>query len=67
MIEIKALYLFQGNPQISDQKPTFEIVLQNKHIDMRRSKGYTNKLEKLTCDDGAVTLTIKLKKAAEKK
>ena len=37
------------------------------YIDMRRSKRYTNKLEKLTRDDGSVTLTIKLKKAAEKK
>ena len=37
------------------------------YIDMRRSKGYTNELEKLTRDDGDVTLTIKLKKAAEKK
>ena len=36
------------------------------YIDMRRSKGYTNELEKLTRDDGGVTLTIKLKKAAEK-
>ena len=34
---------------------------------MRRSKRYTNELEKLTRDDGSVTLTIKLKKAAEKK
>ena len=34
------------------------------HIDMRRSKGYTDKLIR---DDGGVTLTIKLKKAAEKK
>ena len=37
------------------------------YIDMRRSKGYTDELEKLTRDDGGVTLTIKLKKAAEKK
>ena len=37
------------------------------YIDMRRSKGYTDELEKLTRDDGDVTLTIKLKKAAEKK
>ena len=37
------------------------------YIDMRRSKRYTNELEKLTRDDGSVTLTIKLKKAAEKK
>ena len=34
---------------------------------MRRSKRYTNELEKLTRDDGSVTLTIKLKKAAKKK
>ena len=34
---------------------------------MRCSTGYTDELEKLTCDDGGVTLTIKLKKGAEKK
>ena len=34
---------------------------------MRRSKGYTNELERLTHDDGSATLTNKLKKAAEKK
>ena len=34
---------------------------------MRRSKGYTNKSEKLTRDDSNVQLTIKLKKAATKK
>ena len=33
---------------------------------MRRSKGITYELEKLTRTDGGVTLTIKLKKAAEK-
>ena len=33
---------------------------------MRHSKGYTDELEKLTRDDGGVTLTIKLKKAAKK-
>ena len=37
------------------------------YFDMRRCKGYTNKLEKLTCNDGGVTLTVKLKKAATKK
>ena len=37
-------------------------------IDMRHSKGYTNELlKKLTRDDGGVSLTIKLKKAAGKK
>ena len=34
---------------------------------MKRSKGYTDDLQKLTRNDGSVTLTIKLKKAAEKK
>ena len=37
------------------------------YIDMRCSKGYTNELEKLTRNDGGVTLTIKLKQAAAKK
>ena len=37
------------------------------YIDMTRSKRYTDELQKLTRDDGGVTLTIKLKKAAEKK
>ena len=37
------------------------------YIDMTCSKRYTDELEKLTRDDGGVTLTIKLKKAAEKK
>ena len=37
------------------------------YIDIRRSKGYTNELEKLACDDGGVTLTIKLKKCSDKK
>ena len=37
------------------------------YIDMRRSKEYTDKLGKLTRNDGGATLTIKLKKAAEKK
>ena len=34
---------------------------------MRHSKGYTDELEKLTRDDGGVTLSIKLKKAATTK
>ena len=36
-------------------------------IDMRYSKGYTDKLEKLACSDGGVTLTVQLKKEATKK
>ena len=37
------------------------------YIDMRRSKGSSNESEKLARDGGGLTLTIKLKKAAEKK
>ena len=36
------------------------------YIDMRRSKGYINKLEKLPPNDGGVTLTVKLKKAGKR-
>ena len=35
------------------------------YIDMTRSKGYTDGLEKLTHNDGGVTLTVKLKNEAE--
>ena len=34
---------------------------------MRRSKGYTDKLENLTLDGGGVNLSIKLKAAGTKK
>ena len=37
------------------------------YTDMRRSRGYTDELEKLTRDDGGVNLSIKLKAAATKK
>ena len=33
---------------------------------MRKSKGYTDELQKLTRDDGGVNLSIKLKAAATK-
>ena len=33
-------------------------------IHMRRSKGYTDELEKINRDDSGIALTIKLKKAA---
>ena len=36
------------------------------YIDMRRSKGYTDELQKLTREDGGVNLSIKLKAAATK-
>ena len=34
---------------------------------MRRSKGYTNELEKLNRDDSGLAVTIDLKEAAPKK
>ena len=36
------------------------------HVDMRRSKSYKDELEKLTCDDSDMTLTVKLKVATKK-
>ena len=36
------------------------------YIDMRRSKGYTDELEKLTRDIGGVNLSLKLKAAVTK-
>ena len=37
------------------------------YIDMRRSNGYTDELEKINRDDSGIALNIKLKKAAAKK
>ena len=37
------------------------------YIDMRRSKGYTDELEKLNCDDSGLAVTIGLKEAAARK
>ena len=34
---------------------------------MKRSKGYTDKLEKLTCNNSDISLTVKLKAATTKK
>ena len=36
------------------------------YIDMRRSKGYTDELEKINRDDNGIALTISLKEAATK-
>ena len=36
-------------------------------IDMRRSKAYTDELEKLNCDDSSLAVTIALKEAAAKR
>ena len=37
------------------------------YIDTRRSKGYTDELEKINCDDSGIAPTISLKAAAAKK
>ena len=37
------------------------------YIDMRRSKGYTDELKKINCDDSGIALTINLIAAAAKK
>ena len=37
------------------------------YIPMRRSKGYTDELEKINCNDSGIALNIKLKKPAAKK
>ena len=38
------------------------ILMKDYILILRRSKGYTDELEKLTRHDGGVTLTIELKK-----
>ena len=37
------------------------------YVDMRRSKGYANELEKINRDESRIALTISLKEAAGKK
>ena len=34
---------------------------------MRQKKDYTNELDRLTCSDGGVTVTVTLKKSSNKK
>ena len=53
--------------ELTKEKIYFGDDSDERYIDMRRSKGYTDELQKSTRDDGGVTLTIKLKKPAENK
>ena len=53
--------------ELTKEKIYFGDDSDERYIDMRRSKGYTDELEKSTRDDGGVTLTIKLQKPAENK
>ena len=56
--------IFQELPKVRNYLTNTDEKL---YIDRRRSKSYTDKLEKLTQDDGDLVLTIKLKAAATKK
>ena len=60
--------IYYGNKEIQKQFPRLEEVFTNSHekpfIDLRRSKGYTHELEKLSEDDSILTLTVTLKHEA---
>ena len=56
--------IFQELPK---ERNDFTKTDENLYINMRRSKGYTDELEKLTRDDSDLTLTVKLRAAATKK
>ena len=56
--------IFQELPK---ERKYFNNIDEKLYIDMRRSKGYTDELERLTQDDSDLTLTLKLKTAATKK
>ena len=54
--------------EITKEKDYFRSTSNEKlYIDMRRSKGYADELEKLTLGDSNVSLTVKLKPATTKK
>ena len=62
---------YKNNPIYQEITKEYDFGRANKddriYIDMRRSKGYTDKLEKINRDDSGLALTITLKKAAAKK
>ena len=54
--------------EITKEKDNFKSSSDEKlYIDMRKSKGYTDELKKLTCGDSDVSLTAKLKAATTKR
>ena len=60
------------NNEIYQEKTEEDKFTDNKrddriYIDMRRSKGYPDEIEKLNRDDSALAVTIGLKEAAAKK
>ena len=60
-----------NNPIYQDMTPEEEWGTTERderlYVDLRRSKGYTDELEKIYRDDGKLTLTINLKNASTKK
>ena len=62
---------YKNNKVYQDMTDEFEYVGQTKddrlYIDMRRSKGNTDELEKLTRNDSGLVVYVKLKKATVKK
>ena len=62
---------YKNNPIYQEITKEYDFGRANKddriYIDMRRSKGYTDELEKINRDDSGLALTITFKKAAAKK
>ena len=65
------LIQYKNNPiyqEITDEDKFTDNTRDDRiYIDMRRSKGYTDELEKINRDDSGITLTSSLKEAAAKK
>ena len=53
--------------ELTKERDYFKSTIDERlYIDLRRSKGYTNELEKLTRNDSGISLTVKLKAATTK-
>ena len=61
---------YKNNPIYQDTMPEEEYRANTRddriYIDMRRSQGYTDELEKLTRDDSGLAVVVNLKDAAQK-
>ena len=70
-VAVPPLTQYKNNPiyqEITDEDNFTDNTRDDRiYIDMRRSRGYTDELEKINCDDGSITLPISLKEAATKK
>ena len=62
---------YKNNEIYQEMKPEEKFTTNERDdrilIDMRRSKGYTDELEKLNCVDSGIAVTVALKKTAAKK